>query len=356
MGEGKQLFKVIANRLDRIFNKKEGNSAKPGDSSEISTSLSDFEDIAHANENSSPCSFEGAIAQMESRHDKQEMPENLHGGVLVDQIYAVSPHDLNAILFAPDSQFRKDLAELQGTKNMQEGPWTLKDGDMSRLARVVSFTKAATKLVKAVNATEEQTYIRVAKEEFAVLVSVNTPEVPYGNTFQVELLYKIMPGGELSDEEESSHLVISWGIIFLQSTMMKGMIESGAKQGLKDSFDQFSNLLAQRFKVLDKADLSDKKHLLATLQTEDQWHWWQAATYFWNFTFVSTLLMFLYVLVHILRCGPSHPQGLEFSGIELPDSLGELVTSGILIIQMQRVYNMISHFVQARFQMGKHII
>ncbi|KAJ1403301.1 VASt domain [Sesbania bispinosa] len=349
MGEGKHLLKIVANRLDRIFNRKEGNS-KPGDSSEPSSSITDYEDSSL--ENSSPCSFEEAIAQMESRDNQPASPENLQGGILVDQIYSVSPYDLNVFLFAPNSQFRKDLAELQGTTNVQEGPWVWKAGDITCLTRVVSYTKAATKLVKAVNATEEQTYIRVTKDEFAVLVSVSTPEVPYGNTFKVELLYKIMPGGELSSGEKSSHLVVSWGIVFLQSTMMKGMIEAGARQGLKESFDQFSNLLAQNFKVLDKADLSDKEHLLATLQTEDQWNWWQAIKYFWNFTVVSTIFMFLYVLMHIMRCDPSQTQGLEFRGIELPDSFGEILTTGILIIQLQRVYNMVSHFVKARFQMG----
>ncbi|KAH1126466.1 hypothetical protein AAZX31_06G169700 [Glycine max] len=314
MGVGKQLLKDIANGLHRIFKKKEGNS-NFGDSSELSSSLSDYEDSVH--ENTFPCSFEESIALMESRDDnKPEMPENL-----------------------------------PGTTNVQEGPWTWKNGDTSCLTRVVTYMKAATKLIKAVNAIEEQTYIRVSRKEFAILVSVSTPEVPYGNSFRIELLYKIMPG-EVSSGEESSHLVVSWGIVFLQSTMMKGMIEGGARQGLKESFSQFSDQLARNFKVLDKADLPDKEHLLATLQTEDQWYWWQTITYFWNFTVASTIFMFLYVLVHILRCGPNLLQGLEFSGLELPDSFGELITSGILIIQLQRVYNMVSHFVQARFQMG----
>ncbi|ESW10014.1 hypothetical protein PHAVU_009G174400 [Phaseolus vulgaris] len=348
MGLGKQL-KVIANVVHKIFKKKEGNS-KTGDSSELSTMLSDCEDSVQ--EDSSPCSFEEALALMESGDSKPEMPENLSGGVLVDQIYLVSPSDLNVFLFAPNSQFRKDLAELQGTTNVQEGPWTWKNGDMSSLTRVVSYTKAATKLIKAVTATEEQKYIRVCRKEFAILVSVSTPEVPYGNTFRIEFLYKIMPGGEVSSGEESSHLVVSWSIVFLHSTMMKSMIESGARQGLKESFSLFSEKLAQNFKVQNKANFSDKEHFLATLQTEDQWHWWQAITYFCNFTVVSTIFMCLYVVVHILYCGPSLPQGLEFKGLELPDSFGELIISGVLITQLQRVYNMLSHFVQARFQMG----
>ncbi|XP_027190336.1 C2 and GRAM domain-containing protein At5g50170 isoform X2 [Cicer arietinum] len=318
MGEGKHLLKVITNRLNRILNKKEGNS-KSADCSETSNSLSDYEDSNSVQENSPPCSFEEGIAVMESRDSQPESPENLQGGILVDKIYAVSPYNLNIVLFAPNSQFRKDLAELQGTTNLQEGAWSWKDEDMSCLTRIVSYTKAASKLVKAVNATEEQTYIKVTKDEYAVLVSVCTPEVPYGKSFRVELLYKIMPGGDVSSEDESSNLVVSWGIVFLQSTMMKGVIESGAKQGLKESFDQFSDLLGRSFKVVDKTDLMNKEHLLATLQTESQMNWWQ---------------------------------GLEFRGIELPDSFGELVTSGILIIQLQRVYDMVSHFVQARFQMG----
>ncbi|KAF1871073.1 hypothetical protein Lal_00020807 [Lupinus albus] len=348
MGEGKQLLKVIANRLDKIFNKKEGRS-KAEYSSELSNSLSDYEDSVE--ENSSPCSFEEAMALMDSEDNKMEMPENLQGGILVDHIYAVPPYDLNVFLFAPNSQFRKDLAALQGTTNVQEGPWAWKSGETSCLTRVVSYTKAASKLVKSVHATEEQTYMRVTKEEFAVVVSVYAPEVPLGDTFRIELLYKIMPEG-LSSGEISSHLVVSWGIVFLQSTMMKGVIERGTRQGLSESFNQFCNLLAQNFKVLDKTDLPDKENLLATLQTEKQWNWWFAAKYFCNFTVVSTIFMVVYVFVHILRCGPSAYGGLEFKGLELPDSFGELVTSGILVIQLQRVYNMVSHFVQARFQMG----
>ncbi|KAK7391934.1 hypothetical protein VNO78_20358 [Psophocarpus tetragonolobus] len=144
-GGGKQLLKVIANGLQRIFKKKEGNT-KSGDSSELSTTLSDYEDILQ--ESSSPCSFEEAIALLQSEDNKPEMPKNLAA------------------------------------------------------------------LIKAVNAIEEQTYIRVSRKEFAILVRISTSEVPYGNTFRIELLYKIMAGGEVSSGEESSHLVVSLGYCF----------------------------------------------------------------------------------------------------------------------------------------------
>ncbi|KAL5814872.1 hypothetical protein ACOSQ4_025513 [Xanthoceras sorbifolium] len=349
LADGKHLMKTIASRLEKIFNKNE-EASRNEDFSDLSSVPSDYEDCVE--EHPSSHSFKEAIEIMQSRDDELEMPENLQGGILLDQVYIVSPYDLNTFLFAPDSQFRRDLAELQGTTGVQEGPWTWKSGDMSCLTRVVSYLNPATKLVKAVKASEQQTYIKANGLEFAVLVNVSTPEVPYGNTFNIELLYKMIPGPELSSGEESCHLIISWGINFNQNTIMRGMIEGGARQGLKGSFDQFSNLLAQNLTTLDSTDLSDKDHVLATLETEHQSDWKLATEYFWNFTVVSATFMILYVLWHLLLCESSKVQGLEFYGLDLPDSFGELITCAILVIQVERVYNRVSHFVQARLQRG----
>ncbi|XP_042950527.1 C2 and GRAM domain-containing protein At5g50170 isoform X3 [Carya illinoinensis] len=350
IAEGKYLMKTIANRLEKIFHKNE-EALRSDDSSELSSTLSDYEDCME--EHSSSCSFVEAIEMMQSRYNGQDkMPENLQGGILLDQLYIVSSHDLNAFLFSPDSQFSKNLAEVQGTKDVQEGPWMWKSGATSDLTRAVSYTKAATKLVKAVKATEEQTYIRADGREFVVSVSVSTPDVPYGSTFKVELLYKIMPGPELSSGEELSHLVVSWGINFLQKTMMRGMIEGGVRQGLKESFDQFASLLTQNFKIFDMVSVSNKDDVLETLGAEHRSDWQLATEYFWNLTVVSAIFMAMYFLVHSLLSEPSNLQGLEFKGLDLPDSLGELITSGILVIQLERVYNMISHFIQARLQRG----
>ncbi|XVF49315.1 hypothetical protein PTKIN_Ptkin04bG0001500 [Pterospermum kingtungense] len=348
--ERKHLAKAITGRLEKFFNnnKTEETSRTVTDdsSSDISTAVSDHEDTLEGHHSS--CSFEEAIELMQSKQNKHEVPENLEGGILLDQMYSLSSYDLNKFLFAPDSQFRTDLAELQGTTDVQEGPWTWKSGDVSCLTRVVTYTKAATKLVKAVKAIEDQTYIKANGREFAILVTVSTPQVPYGNTFVIELLYKITPG----PEESSSHLIISWRINFQQSTMMKSMIEGGVKQGLKESFDQFADLMAQNLKILDGTELPDRDHMLSTLQTEQQSDWELAIEYFFNFTVIFTIFMVLYFMVHILLCDSPKVQGLEFVGLDLPDSFGELITSGILIILVQRVYNMVCHFIQARLQRG----
>ncbi|KAF2293272.1 hypothetical protein GH714_040645 [Hevea brasiliensis] len=228
MAEGKKLMKTIANCLERAFYKNE-EASRIGNSSDSASASSDYEDCVE--EYSCSCSFGEAMEIMKSRDNKQEMPENLHGVFLLDQIYEVTSYDLKRFLFAPDSQFRKDLAELQDTTDVEEESWTWKSVNMSHLARTVTYTKAATKLVKAVKATEEQTYLRADGRQFAVLVNVSTPDVPYGSTFNVELLYKIMPGPEPSSGEESSRLIISWGIDFHQCTLMKGSDHGIKAQG-----------------------------------------------------------------------------------------------------------------------------
>ncbi|KAI4371188.1 hypothetical protein MLD38_019454 [Melastoma candidum] len=85
----------------------------------------------------------------------------------------------------------------------------------------------------------------------------------------------------------SSRLVISWRMNFLQSTTMKGMIESGTRQGLRDSFELYANFLSQTVKIVDPKDIgSDKEQLLALLQVEPQSDWRLAVQYFANFTAV----------------------------------------------------------------------
>ncbi|CAO2826440.1 unnamed protein product [Amaranthus hypochondriacus] len=347
---GKKLIKAVTKRLEKLL-QKNGEPSKSDESSDLSVTPSEYEECMQEESISSTSSFEEALDTMQCRDDI-ELPENLQGGILLDQTYVVTSKDLNAFLFAPDSQFRKELAELQGVTDMQEGPWTCKSGDSPCLTRFVSYIQPASKLVKAVKATEEQTYVKADGVEFAVFVCVATPDVPYGNSFKVELLYKIMPGPELSSGEESSRLIISWGINFSQSTLMKSMIENGAKQGLKESFDQFSALLGQKLKVLDTENSSEKDAVLESLQREHQSDWELAKEYFGNLTVLAATFLTLYVFVHILLSEPHKRQGLEIYGLDLPDSFGQLVTCGILVLLLERVYNMVSLFVQARLRVG----
>ncbi|CAA0824303.1 C2 and GRAM domain-containing protein [Striga hermonthica] len=173
--DGKHLIKALAGRLEKFLYKKDKTSRNESPS-ELSTP-SDYEDCKMELPSSS--NFQELMELLQSKNENVHMPDNLQGGILIDQTYEVSPKDLNMVIFAPDSEFKMNLADF-----------------------------------------------------------VSTADVPYGNTFKVQLLYKIMPGVMLSSENQLARLVVSFSVNFSQSTMMKGVIESGVKQGLKESFDQ----------------------------------------------------------------------------------------------------------------------
>ncbi|KAF7840489.1 C2 and GRAM domain-containing protein [Senna tora] len=347
--------KTLASRIAQIFNKSSDVPAIISDRSldaDQSEKNKDGVDEIKTEDPSSNDTFEEAMRKLQSVDQGSEIPSNLPGGVLIDQLYMVAPEDLNTLFFSPDSDFPKSLADFQGTTELQIGPWKFENGGES-LKRLLTYTKAPTKLIKAVKAFEDQTYIKADGKNFAVLASVSTPEVMYGSTFRVEILFVITPGQELPSGEQCSRLVISWRMNFLQSTMMKGMIENGARQGVKDNYDQLSSLLSQTIKPVDSKDLgSSKEQVLASLQAEPQSDWQLAVQYFANYTVVLTFFVGLYVLVHIWMAAPSRIQGLEFAGLDLPDSIGEFVVCAVLVLQGERVLGLISRFMQARAQKG----
>jgi len=109
--------------------------------------------------------------------------------------------------------------------------------------------------------------------------------------------------------------------------------------------------MSRHVKLADSVGM-DKEQLLAPLQAEHQSDIRLAYKYFCNFTAISTVLFALYILVHILLSKPGPLMGLEFNGLDLPDSFGELITAGVLVLQFERLLSMISRFVEARVQRG----
>ena len=364
--EEKPQKQKFAEKIAHIFNKNSDVSNKISDAlsrtSSKATNLPEVPETANkeshgekSEESSSSGSYEEMMKTMENRDQGSEMPNNLPGGVVLDQLYAIASSEMNSLLFSPDSTIIKSLADVQKTTELQIGPWKFENGGET-LKRVITCTKSATKLVKALKATEEQTYLKADGRGFAVLASVSTPDAPYGGCFKTEVLYCITPGPDLPSGEQSSQLVVSWRINFLQSTMMKGMIENGAKQGIRDSFEQFTTLLAERVNPADvKGNASEKEQALASLQGEPQSDWKLAIQYFGNLTCISAIVIGLYVLVHLFLATPSTIQGLEFVGLDLPDSIGELIVSGVFVLQGERFLALISRFMQARRQKGRSL-
>ncbi|KAL2253372.1 UNVERIFIED_CONTAM: C2 and GRAM domain-containing protein [Sesamum indicum] len=346
---------TFADRIVQMFNKN--GDTTPMTSVEA-TDVSDAESVnsvdgeQKSEEQFSSVGFQELMRSLEMKDQGGELPSNLSGGVVLDKYYGTAPPELNSIIFSPDSNFLKSSADMQGSTDLQIGPWKFENNGES-LKRVVSSIKPPTKLVKALKATEEQTYLKADGKAFAVLATVNTPDAPYGKTFKAEVLHCISPGPEQPSGEQSSRLVVSWRINFSQSTMMKGMIENGARQGIKESFEQMEKLLAQMVKPLDLKDIgSEKDQLLASLQVEHQSDWKLAVQYFVNVPVIAAILLGLYVLTHLSLAMPSTVQGLEFVGLDLPDSPSELIVCGVLVLLGQRLLDSASRFMQARAQKG----
>ncbi|KAM3225807.1 hypothetical protein ACQJBY_058488 [Aegilops geniculata] len=328
----------LVDRVYQMFAKKNDDISstsltKTEASEEVQQAPAVFE--APLIENSDICSevtFAELLRSFELRHEEVEMPVNLQG-ILVNQSYFTSPSDLNNLLFSPDSDFRQTLVQLQNCTDFKTEPWRI-DNDGESLKRVISYTTAPSKLVKAVKATEEQSYLKADGKEYSVLLSASTPDVPCGTYFRTEVLFRIMPGPELDSEQQTSHLVISWRMNFLQSTMMKSIIENGARQGLEQNYSQFSDLLSEKIKPIDVDDAgSDKEQVLASLQGGQESDWKIAFLYFCNFGVLSSLFVALYIGVHVSLVNSGAVQGLEFPGLDLPDSISEIVMGGLLFLQ-----------------------
>ncbi|XP_078172254.1 C2 and GRAM domain-containing protein At5g50170-like isoform X1 [Carex rostrata] len=324
-------------------------SVEDRDNIEQVGSVSDDKDLSTSITGST---FEEALEIMKSS-SQCDAQESFQGDIVLEKTYIVDAKDLNSLLFESNLEFKSKLREIQGITSYVEEPWTISmDGDSPCVTRTISYTKK-TKFVKFVKTTEEQKYVKADGRNFAILTRVCTPEVPYGDCFEVVLLYKISPGPEIPAGEPTSKLVVSFNIEFKQTTVMKGMIESSVRQGLKENFEEYADVLSRFVKLADSSmHPLDKVQLLAPLLADHPSDVELAVKYFFNFTVVSTIVMGLYVLAHVVLSEGDMSKGLEFCGLDLPDSFGELVTSGILILQMKRAFGMISHFVQARLRKG----
>eukprot|EP00249_Psilotum_nudum_P022501 c28540_g1_i1 orf=517-3660(+) len=303
-------------------------------------SISEESDISDEDDSVVPLSFfEDDGHSIQASGD--DMPPPLSQGTLLDQRYAVSVKNLNAILFKPGSQFVMDLVALQKTTDYVEGPWKRDSEKLPR--RSVTYLKAPTKIFKSVKAIEDQAYLRADEKGFVVSISVSTPDVPYGSTFRTELQFCLFAEADLAPGKKASRLCLSWRINFLKSTMMKGMIENGALQGLKANYKEYSELLQKYAKPIPE---SLKASLPEIVSPKNDWA--LAKEYFLSLRACLGVISFFVILLHISFARTCAKSGLEALGIDLPDTFTEFISSAIVGIQIEHVLLMVRRFLQAR--------
>lgn len=295
-------------------------------------------------EDSVPLSFfeDDGICEPSSQ---QDLPAPLAGGILLSGTYAVSAKALNGIIFRPGSEFLRDLVDVQKSTDLNEGPW--KRGELDKPKRVLRYTKAATKLIKSVKATEDQMYSRADNKGFVLDAVAATPDAPYGKTFRVEIQYCIFARVDGSSGEKSSVFRVSWGMRFLSSTMMKGIIESGARQGLEDNFKDFEQVLAKYARPVaaqGNMQLVRADDAVSTAKSD----WQLVKECFCNIRVLVVFVSTAMILLHIYISRPCPKSGLEVWKLDFPDTLREFVTSAILGVHIERIFATARKFLGAR--------
>eukprot|EP00897_Mesotaenium_endlicherianum_P005083 jgi/Mesen1/4602/ME000232S03854 len=268
------------------------------------------------------------------------MPPPYAGGVVLEQAYAVPVHQLNSIYFGPDSEFAQELATERKLTQLEVSSWTQAAGEP--IKRTVTYMTAPSSIVKSVRATEYQQYTRADAGGYLVENSVATPDVPYGNHFRAEVQYCLTPV-----DEKTSHLRISWRATFLQSTMMKGMIENGMRSGIKENYTVCAQILA---KYAPPAALPSGKLAEQQEEVKPQTQLEVAREYFLNASTVVSLLALLIVPIHIswARTFRQPKSGLQRWGIDLPDTYLELLLTAVIVLCFERFLWRIHAFVAAR--------
>ncbi|KAJ7558764.1 hypothetical protein O6H91_04G054800 [Diphasiastrum complanatum] len=337
----KLQHKTFGQKLSSFFGKKPRELNTEHDQSSLHVLLSEEKESIEEDDSSVPLSFFTDDEKITGASE-EDFPPPLQGGVLLDQSYAVGFRALNAILLKPGSAFPQELMKIQGTTNFVEEPW--KKVENGFLKRTVSYTKAPSKLVKAVKATEEQIYTRADDKGFVVNISVSTPDVPYGSNFRTELQICIAAGPNLPSGEKTSQLCISWQMNFLHSTMIKGLIENGARQGLKESFQQYAQLLETYTNAIPDAPSSFPSEQQETVKSE----WDLAVDYFSNPAVILALFSLSVVVIHIYISRVTSWVGLEYLGLDLPDSFGELLTSSLITLQVEHIVKLAFRSLQTR--------
>ena len=123
----------FVNRLYQMFNSKPKDAEASGpppsklnntsDITEQTLSTSSEAPEKQDHDASATMTFDELLKAFGSQHEGKEMPENLSGGVVLDQVYAVAPSDLNTLLFSPSSDFLQLFAGIQGTTGLEVQHW-----------------------------------------------------------------------------------------------------------------------------------------------------------------------------------------------------------------------------------------
>ncbi|BDA46845.1 probable membrane-anchored lipid-binding protein YSP2 at C-terminar half [Coccomyxa sp. Obi] len=164
--------------------------------------------------------------------------------VLLDETLPVGARDLWRLVMA-DPEFFDSVQKLNKHRATKQGRWKLtKDGGAER--RVMYITPIKKQLVGPKEAQCRETHHCTGPPDssWQVDVRVQTPKVPYGNSFHSHLRWAAR-----SIDDKHTHLKITCQVVFTGSCMMKGVVKKASIEGMKESYTKYRAHLLQRLKV-----------------------------------------------------------------------------------------------------------
>ncbi|GBG74499.1 hypothetical protein CBR_g18909 [Chara braunii] len=290
----------------------------------------------------------------------ETMPPPLCGGVLIDRKYHISCRKMNGLLFSPVSEMLDEQRIAMQMRPIEDGPWQrTEDGCISR--KVIYMTGAGS-IVKPAKAVETQTYVKADTMGYVVNTSVITPDLPYGSTFAIDMQFCIFPmkapamaapagvvGSDSDAGGDMCRLRISWQSRFFQSSLVKGIIEKNTKVGLERTYEQFAEILSKYATPAKKrggVDLfsASSAEDLGSQKTNPETTWDYLGLCF----AIVSLMWLIFISAHISRVGSKSRQGLEFWGVDLPDSVLEFIYTAVTVLVTERVLFKVAALLHAR--------
>jgi len=106
--------------------------------------------------------------------------------------------------------------------------------------RTITFIMPASSMVKALQVTETHRIVKLSRSGFVLEIEGRTPDAPFGTTFanHVQILGTAAP-----DSDKKCRLRISAETRFSSRPFLAGTIESGSKQGAKDTYEAYVKVL-----------------------------------------------------------------------------------------------------------------
>ncbi|EIE19795.1 hypothetical protein COCSUDRAFT_44606 [Coccomyxa subellipsoidea C-169] len=164
--------------------------------------------------------------------------------VVLDETLPIGEHDLWRLVMA-DPEFQSSVQKLNKHRELKVGRWHMtKDGGAERRVKYITSFKKQMIGPKEAQCIETHSCTMHPGSGWQVDVTVQTPKVPYGNTFHSHLRWLAR-----SIDGKRTQLKISCEVVFTGTCLVKGVVKRASMEGMKESYAKYRVHLLEHLKV-----------------------------------------------------------------------------------------------------------